>query len=138
MLKTLWPRLVDQINARSPNMAKVFRDTNLVRPTRLSENVCTISFKYPIHAERAHTEPRRGIIEGALGRVIGRHVRLESILFEDEAGDDAASGPARQPRSAGGRGGRGGAESGVPSPYETERGRAALNIFGITQFDDVE
>lgn len=34
--------------------------------------------------------------------------------------------------------GKGGAlKEKPPSPYETTRGRAAMNIFGITKFDDI-
>jgi hypothetical protein len=127
----MWPRVIDQINARSKNIAAVFRDPNLVRPERVAPGVCTIAFRYPIQAERCRKEPWRGIIESAISRVLGREVRVESVLF-DQAEGDAENG------SSGSRANGNGASTAPPSPYDTPRGKAAMNIFGITKFDDVE
>jgi hypothetical protein len=125
-LRELWPRVIDQINARSKNIAAVFRDSNLVRPERVAPGVCTVAFRYPIQAERCRKEPWR-----AISRVLGREVRVESVLF-DQAEGEGENG------AGGGRANGNGASTAPPSPYETPRGKAAMNIFGITKFDDVE
>jgi DNA polymerase-3 subunit gamma/tau len=131
-LKSLWPRVIDQINARSKNVAVVFRDSGQVRPSSVQGNLCTIAFRYPIHAERSRKEPARSVIEESISRVMGRAMRIESILFEQEGGEDD---PDNSPSHSKGNGSQ---PAKPPSPYETARGKAALNIFNVTQFDDVE
>ncbi len=132
-LQSLWPNVVDQINARSKTVGAVFRDVNLVRPLSFVGSLCTIGFQHPIHANRSKDERARGVIEGALSRVLGYQCRIESVTFA-EAAPGGPSSSADNPGSE--------AKKKVsrekPSPYETTRGRAALNIFGITKFDDTE
>ena len=132
-LEALWPKVVDQINARSKNVASVFRDTNLVRPHGVSANLVTLSFRYPIQADRCRKEPWRSVIEQAISRVLGYPVRVESILFESGDGNLGAvnGGNGLAPSSGAGRG-----PSPLPSPYETTRGKAAKNIFGIDKFEE--
>ena len=140
-LKRLWPQVIEQINARSKNVAVVFRDSTQVRPSNIQGKICTIAFRYPIHAERSRKEPARGVIEEAISRVMGRPCRVESILFEQEGKDDDEPGDmdmGERPKGNGGPPGRGDPGPNPPPPHETPRGRAAMNIFGITQFDDVE
>ena len=137
-LKKLWPNLVDHIKARSPAMASVFRDPSLTRPHTVVGSVCTISFRDPIHVTRSRMEKQRDLIEQSLAWVLGHPCRLESITFADAVSgridapgtDNAASNVPSKP----------GKNNGVaekPSPYNTTRGRAAMNIFGIEKFDDV-
>jgi DNA polymerase-3 subunit gamma/tau len=126
-LRTLWPDVVDQIKARSSHIAAAFRNPQLVRPLGMSGSICTIGFLYPLQAKRCRMEPWRGIIEQALSRIMGYPIRVESVTF-DQAGDAT---PEDNPSN-----GRAGGEQPKPSPYETPRGRAAMNIFGITKFDD--
>jgi DNA polymerase-3 subunit gamma/tau len=132
-LQGLWVKIVDQINARSKNVASVFRDSNLVRPHSISANVVTLSFRYPIQADRCRKEPWRSVIEQAVSRVLGYQVRVESILFNEGKGPtgglNGGNGPSPEggaPRSA----------RPTQSPYETTRGKAAMNIFGIDKFED--
>jgi DNA polymerase-3 subunit gamma/tau len=135
-LKRLWPHLVDQINARSKQMAAVFRDQSQVRPYAVSGKTVTISFKYPIHAQRARGDQQRALLEQVLARTLGRPCLLEAITFDQEGstGDDGGG-------SSGGNGGPGGSNGGrgtkekPPSPHETPRGRAAANTFGIEKFE---
>jgi hypothetical protein len=127
-LKRLWPGVVEQINARSKPMAAVFRDSDKVRPYAVNAKVCTISFRYPIHAERSRGDQQRKLLEYALSKVLGYDCLAETITFDQEAtggeGDPAPrkTGPREKP----------------PAPHETPRGRAAMNIFGIQKFDEDE
>jgi DNA polymerase-3 subunit gamma/tau len=127
-LKRLWPRLVDQINARSKQMAAVFRDPDLVRPYSLTGNVCTISFRDPFYAQRSRGDQQRKLLEYALGKVLGYDCLAETITFAEES-TGGESNPA--PKKSASR-------EKPPAPHETPRGRAAMNIFGIQQFDDEE
>gem|GEM_PF-4265137 len=132
-LQGLWVKIVDQINARSKNVASVFRDSNLVRPHSISANVVTLSFRYPIQADRCRKEPWRSVIEQAVSRVLGYQVRVESILFDQDEGASGVVNGGKGPSPAGGA-----PRSARPtqSPYETTRGKAAMNIFGIDKFED--
>ncbi len=126
-LVRLWPDVVDQIKARAPNIAGVFGNPTLTRPFSLAGSVCTISFRDPIHVTRSRGEKQREIIENALNRVLGRSCRLESITFaEAEAGGLQNESDPDQPRHL---------TREKPSPYDTPRGRAAMNIFGIDKFE---
>ena len=125
-LKRLWPRVVEQINARSKAMAAVFRDPDMVRPYSVTGNVCTISFRDPFHAGRSRGDQQRKLLEQALSRVLGYNCLAETITFDQEGSTGADS-----PRKAGPR-------EKAPAPHETPRGRAAMNIFGIQQFDEEE
>lgn len=127
-LKGLWGKVVDQINARSKNVASVFRDPNLVRPHNVAGNVVTLSFRYPIQADRCRKEPWRGVIEQSIARALGYPCRVDSILFDEGGADEGAR------KGPGGNGP--GPVREVPSPYESSRGRAAMNIFGIDKFED--
>jgi DNA polymerase-3 subunit gamma/tau len=134
-LTGLWGTVVDQINARSKNVASVFRDPNLVRPHGVAGNVVTLSFRYPIQADRCRKEPWRGVIEQSISRVLGYSVRVDSILFDEGSSrSTGAEGPHTGPASNGGNGSAATRE--VQSPYESSRGRAAMNIFGIDKFED--
>ena len=129
-LKKLWPKLIDQINARSRNVAVAFRDPSQVRPYKVAGKVVTISFHYPIQADRSLREPARSVIEQALSRTLGHECVLEAILFEQEGTDpEAGSSNAAQDDPKGSR-------PKAPAPHETPRGRAAMNIFGIEKFED--
>jgi DNA polymerase-3 subunit gamma/tau len=134
-LTGLWETVVDQINARSKNVASVFRDPNLVRPHGVAGNVVTLSFRYPIQADRCRKEPWRGVIEQSISRVLGYSVRVDSILFDEGSSrSTGAEGPRTGPSGNGGNGAASVKE--VQSPYESSRGRAAMNIFGIDKFED--
>lgn len=129
-LRDLWADLVDQIGARSTQMAAVFRNADMVRPAQVKNGICTIGFRDPFHAKRTQDAVRRQLIETALSRVLGYPCRLESVTFaEMESGkkdEDEAQSHAQN--------GRGVKEK--PSPYDTTRGKAAMNIFGISKFDE--
>ncbi len=130
-LRQRWPRLVEQINARSKAMASAFRNPDLVRPFNVVGNRVTVSFRDPIQAKRSQGEPQRSIIEESLSRVLDRPCVLDSILYSEEGsgGTTTDSFPGEvSPRK--------GVKEKKPSPYETTRGKAAMNIFGITRFDD--
>jgi DNA polymerase-3 subunit gamma/tau len=134
-LTSLWETVVDQINARSKNVASVFRDPNLVRPHGVAGNVVTLSFRYPIQADRCRKEPWRGVIEQSFSRVLGYPVRVDSILFDEGSGrSPGAEGSRTGPTGNGGNGAA--SVKDVQSPYESSRGRAAMNIFGIDKFED--
>ncbi len=138
-LKRLWPNLIDQINARSKQMAAVFRDPAQVRPFAMSGKTVTISFRYPIHAQRARGEQQRGLLEQALSRTLGRPCLVETITFDQEGngsgggndsdlgGEDVGGKPA--PRNPKGK---------PPAPHETPRGRAVMNTFGVDKFDTTD
>src|SRR5687768_10021890 len=131
-LKELWPRLVDHIKARSPAMAAVFRDPSLTQPHTIVGNLCTISFRDPIHVTRSRMEKQRDLIEQSLTWVLGYPCRLESITFaEVEHGVSDREGEVQgRPGGVTGKAGRNGTAE-KPSPYNTTRGKAAMNIFGI-------
>ena len=138
-LQELWGKVVDQINARAKPIAAAFRDNDRVRPHSVIGNTVTLSFRYPIQADRAKQEPSRGIIENAIGRVLGYPVRVESVLFEQAGGSNDAGNLAGTGNGSNGPSAAGGtARSARPaqSPYETTRGKAAMNIFGIDKFED--
>lgn len=132
-VKRLWGDIIDQINARSKNIAAVFRAPDLVRPHSVSGNVYTLSFRHQIQAERCRKEPWRDLIEQAFTRVLGREARVDSILFDDES---KATGDVEGEHSKGQNGNGPRPPRGGQSPYETPRGRAALNIFGIDKFEE--
>lgn len=130
-LRQRWPRLVEQINARSKAMASAFRNPDLVRPFNVVGNRVTVSFRDPIQAKRSQGEPQRSIIEESLSRVLERPCVLDSILYSEEGIGGSATEPFRgevSPRNA--------VKEKKPSPYESSRGRAAMNIFGITKFEE--
>lgn len=133
-LRRHWSHLVDQINARSRQMAAVFRDQSQVRPYAVSGKVVTISFKSPFHAQRARGDQQRALLEQVLARTLGRPCLLEAITFDQEGTGSGGEGN-------GGMGGNGGSPAGrgpkekPPSPHETPRGRAAANTFGIDKFE---
>jgi hypothetical protein len=129
-LKRVWPTLIEQINARSKNVAAVFRDPTQVRPYKVSGKIVTISFRYPIHANRSRSEPARSVIEQALTRTMGYECVLEAITFDQE-GQDPGSGGSNSPTNE-----SKGPRPKTPAPHETTRGRAAMNIFGIDKFDE--
>jgi DNA polymerase-3 subunit gamma/tau len=129
-LRKRWPGLVEQINARSKQMAAVFRDQTQVRPYGVSGKLVTISFKYPIHAQRARQDAQRALLEQVLSRTLGRDCLLEAITFDEEGkdpGDGGRRGAPNGPKEKGPKG---------PAPHETTRGRAAMNIFGIEKFEE--
>jgi hypothetical protein len=130
-LRQLWPRLCEQISARSRPIGSAFRNPALVRPFAVKGSRVIISFRDPIQRTRSQGEPHRSIIEGALTRVLGHKCVLESILFSEEE----TGGPPTEPFSAEMRG-RAAPKEKKTAPHETTRGRAAMNIFGITKFDD--
>lgn len=130
-LRRSWPRLVEQINARSKAMASAFRNPGLVRPFNVVGNRVVISFRDPIQAKRSQGEPQRSIIEESLSRVLERPCVLESILYSEEDSGGSSTEP-----FPGEVGPRNAVKEKKPSPYESTRGRAAMNIFGITRFDD--
>ncbi|MBF6613350.1 MAG: DNA polymerase III subunit gamma/tau [Chloroflexi bacterium] len=134
-LHELWPALIDQINARSKQMAAVFRNSDMVRPLSVAGGLCTIGFRDSFHAKRSQEVVQRELIEGALSRVLGYSCRIESVTFAEAAsgGAGAANGEPDLSSTAKKK-----VTREKPSPYETTRGRAALNIFGITKFDDTE
>lgn len=130
-LRQRWPRLVEQINARSKSMASAFRNPGLVRPFNVVGNRVTISFRDPIQAKRSQGEPYRSIIEESLSRVLERPCVLDSILYSEEGSGGSATEPFRgevSPRNV--------VKEKKPSPYESSRGKAAMNIFGITKFEE--
>ncbi|MEA2573901.1 MAG: polymerase subunit gamma/tau [Chloroflexia bacterium] len=126
----LWPRLCDQITARSRNVGVVFSNPALVRVFAVRGNKVIISFRDPIQRNRSQYEPARTIIEESLTRVLGYKCILESILFSEEE----TGGPPTEPFSPEMRG-KPSQEKKV-APHETTRGRAAMNIFGIKEFND--
>ncbi|HET9495079.1 MAG TPA: DNA polymerase III subunit gamma/tau [Chloroflexia bacterium] len=127
-LKRLWPRLVEQLNARSKQMAAVFAKPDLVRPYSVSGNVCTISFRDSFYAQRSRGDQQRKLLEYALTKVLGYNCLAETITFDQEAsGGDGNPAPKK-----------GGPKEKPPAPHETPRGRAAMNIFGIQKFDEDE
>jgi DNA polymerase-3 subunit gamma/tau len=127
-LKRLWPRLVEQLNARSKQMAAVFAKPDLVRPYSVSGNVCTISFRDSFYAQRSRGDQQRKLLEYALTKVLGYNCLAETITFDQEAsGGDGNPAPKK-----------GGTKEKPPAPHETPRGRAAMNIFGIQKFDEDE
>jgi DNA polymerase-3 subunit gamma/tau len=128
-LRKLWPALIEQLNARSKNVAGAFRDPTQVRPHNVSGKVVTISFRYPIQAKRSRSEPARGIIEQALTRTLGYACVLEAILFEEEVGSDTDSNDVAPSEPKG-------AKPKPPAPHETPRGKAVMNIFGVEKFED--
>jgi DNA polymerase-3 subunit gamma/tau len=129
-LRDLWPTLIEQLNARSKNVAGAFRDPTQVRPHTVTGKVVTISFRYPIQAKRSRSEPARSIIEQALTRTLGYDCVLEAILFDEEGGEALGDGPDGSPAEPRGP------KPKAPAPHETPRGRAAMNIFGIEKFED--
>jgi DNA polymerase-3 subunit gamma/tau len=129
-LRELWPKLCDQISARSRNVGSVFRNPALVRAFSVKGNRVVISFRDPIQRNRSQSEPARTIIEESLDRVMGHKCILESILFSEEEN----GGPPTEPFPVDVRGKP--AKEKKTAPHETTRGRAAMNIFGITKFDD--
>lgn len=132
-LMSLWQHVVDQINARSKNIAAVFGNPKLTRPISIAGGVCVISFLHPIHVTLSMTTdpPRRDIIEDALKRVLGYECRIEAITFEQVASGIVSS----EELAPGKQNGRNTTKE-KPSPYESTRGKAALNIFDIEKFDD--
>jgi DNA polymerase-3 subunit gamma/tau len=130
-LKQLWPHLLDQINARSKGMAAVFRDPAQVRPFAVMDKTVTISFRYPIHAQRATGDAQRKLLEQALSNTLGRACLLETITFEEEGrnGDDEGPDPSDML-------GQRKAKEKRPAPFETPRGRAVMNTFGVEKFED--
>jgi DNA polymerase-3 subunit gamma/tau len=129
-----WNAFVDQINARSPKMAAMFEDRELVRPVAVTNAVCILSFRWPLHAKSSMSDtphPRRTVIETALSRVLGYPCRLQSITFEQEESGvmDGGEPPSGSENSRKGKRDR-------PAPHETPMGKAALNIFGIDKFDE--
>jgi len=135
-LVALWPDLVEQLRARSKDMAAVFRNNDMVRLVQVSQGVCVISFRDPLYAKRAMENaphPRRDVIESALSRVMGYKCRLEAITFAQaqsgKFGDDAE--PPDESK------GKHKARE-KPSPYQSTRGKAAMNIFGIEKFEESE
>jgi hypothetical protein len=136
-LRSLWSNFVDQIRARSRTMASVYGNTAMVRPVQVKNGVAVISFRDPIHAKRSSVnepgKPYRDIVEMSLSRVLGYKARIECITFaQAESGHWGGDTP---PES-------GNAEkkpkSKQPSPYDTTRGKAAMNIFEIDKFEDPE
>jgi DNA polymerase-3 subunit gamma/tau len=129
-LRELWSDLVDQIKARSRPMAVAFSNFEKVRPIQIKAGVCTIGFLDSFHAAKSQELLQRQLIETSLSRVLGYPCRLESVTFAElessKKGDNGAEG--KQPKGPG--------VKERPSPYETTRGKAAMNIFGISKFDD--
>ncbi|MDQ6694856.1 MAG: DNA polymerase III subunit gamma/tau [Chloroflexota bacterium] len=128
-LRSLWPHVVDHVKAKSPPMAGVFGNGELTRPLSVVGKVVTLGFRDPVHVQRSRMEKQRALIEEALGWVLGYPCRVESVTFADaDAGhkdpDSIVDGDAPTPIKE------------RPSPYETTRGKAAMNIFGITKFED--
>ena len=130
-LKQLWPHLLDQINARSKGMAAVFRDPAQVRPFAVVDKTVTISFRYPIHAQRATGDAQRKLLEQALSNTLGRACLLETITFEEEGRNGAEEGQSSRDVP-----GQRKAKEKRPAPYETPRGRAVMNTFGVEKFED--
>jgi DNA polymerase-3 subunit gamma/tau len=132
-LKRLWPNVIDQINARSKQMAAVFRDPTQVRPYGVAGKMVTISFRYPIHAQRARGEQQRSLLENVLSRVMDRPCLLEAITFDQEghapSDTGGSNGPKPGPRNPNDK---------PPAPHETPRGRAVMNTFGIEKFETSE
>ena len=84
-----------------------------------------------MRASRSREAKAREIIEAALTRVLGYPCRIESATFDElEAGIEP--GAERPPQKANGRA----AVKEKTSPYDTTRGKAAMNIFGISKFDE--
>jgi hypothetical protein len=108
----------------------LFENPNLTRPHSVVGNVCTISFRDPYYVQRSRGEKQRQLVEEALSWVLGYDCRLESITFEEAATGVYA--PEGEPKESSARE----VTREKPSPYETPRGKAAMNIFGITKFDD--
>ncbi len=129
-LKQLWPQLCAQITARSRNVGSVFSNAALVRAFSVKGSRVVISFRDPIQRDRSQKEPARTWIEDSLTRVLGYKCILESILFSEEE----TGGTPTEPFSPDMRGKP--AKEKKTAPHETTRGRAAMNIFGITKFDD--
>lgn len=130
-LRALWPDLVAQINARSKAMAVQFRNADMVRPIQLLGNVCTIGFLHQFHAEKCGASPYRDIIDDGLSRVLGYRCTSECITFER-----AESGVASVEETPPGKQNSRNAAREKPSPYESTRGKAAMNIFDIEKFDE--
>jgi DNA polymerase-3 subunit gamma/tau len=131
-----WPDLVEQLRARSKDMAAVFRNTDMVRLVQVSGGVCVISFRDPLYAKRAMENtphPRRDVIESALSRVLGYRCRLEAITFAQEQAGRYGDSAELLDDSKGKHKARE-----KPSPYQTTRGKAAMNIFGIEKFEETE
>lgn len=130
-LMRLWPHLLDQINARSKQMAAVFRDPAQVRPFGVSGNRVTISFRDTFYAQRARGDAQRKLLEQALGNTLGFACLLETITFHeegrngDEEGPDLGVMPVQRKT-----------KDKPPAPYETPRGRAVMNTFGVEKFED--
>lgn len=131
-LQQLWPYLIDQINARSKQMAAVFRNPEQVHPYSISGKTVTISFRDPFHAKRARDDQQRALLEQVLSRALGHPCLLDAITFDQEG---------KEPAEGASQGGPGGKLSSIkpkeklPSPSETTRGRAAMNTFGIDKFE---
>ncbi|HEX9987797.1 MAG TPA: DNA polymerase III subunit gamma/tau [Chloroflexia bacterium] len=131
-LKAAWPKLIDHIKAKSRAIAAVFSDPNQTRPHTVVGSMCTISFRDPIYVTRSKQEKQREVIEEALSWVLGYPCRVESITFAEAEANSQSEGHARQPAD----GNVPNTTREKPSPYDTPRGKAAMNIFGINKFDD--
>lgn len=129
-LRLLWPKVCEQISARMKSVGVVFRQPDLVRPFAVRGNRVVISFQHSIQRDRSQKEPYRGAIEESLSRVLGYQCILESILFSEEESGGASTEPF--PSEMRGKA----PKEKKTAPHETTRGRAAMNIFGITKFDD--
>ncbi|HYO50261.1 MAG TPA: hypothetical protein VEW94_10460, partial [Chloroflexia bacterium] len=127
-----WPKLVDHIKVKSRAIASAFNDPNLTRPYAVVGSICTISFRDPIHVTHSKKEQQRQVIEDALSWVLGYPCRVESITFAEAETSSQSEGQARQPSDGNGPN----TTREKPSPYDTPRGKAAMNIFGINKFDD--
>ncbi len=111
-------------------MAAAFSNFEKVRPVQIKAGVCTIGFLNSFHATKSQEPLQRQLIETSLSRVLGYPCRLESVTFAElESGNKGDNGVEGQPPISPGVKER-------PSPYETTRGKAAMNIFGISKFDD--
>ena len=115
--------------------AREWRRCSVIRrrcaPFAVMDKTVTISFRYPIHAQRATGDAQRKLLEQALSNTLGHACLLETITFEEEGRNGEGEGP--DPRDMIGQ--RKSKEK-RPAPYETPRGRAVMNTFGVEKFED--
>ena len=74
-----WPKIVKEAKVSNNSLAYFLKDA---RPSHLDEDLLTIEFGFPFHKQKSEEIKYREIIEAALEKIVGMHLRFKGVVNE--------------------------------------------------------
>lgn len=74
-----WPKIVNQAKVSNSSLAYFLKDA---KPIKMNDDLLTVEFGFPFHKQKAEERKYREIIEAALEKIVGIHLRFKGKVNE--------------------------------------------------------